>query len=256
MLIAAAAVAVPAIALPGTARATVQHFDYTSFGGGFGQSQFDVLNYASVNGQYMMTSTDTHRPEMVANNNNLAEFYNNFLADYNTQYNSAGGLDAAAEAQAINTYTTNNSTSNGPKPTWLVLNELSASVWPDNTQKGTDYRNWVVATVTALHDTYGYSVVTYAPFSNPANHASDWQALAAKSYIGIENYLSGEQVMNSGTDYASREAWAQAGMHRPRLPTVILAWLPRGCFLAKTLPIPRAEQAMAEPGSPPATGTW
>src|SRR5262245_56347823 len=64
------------------------HFDYTSFDNPntpgtsphFGQAQFNVLNYPSINGNYMMTSTDNHRPEMVAHNNALAEFYN-FLND-------------------------------------------------------------------------------------------------------------------------------------------------------------------------------
>lgn len=194
------------------------HFDYTSFDNPntpgvsphFGQAQFDVLNYPSINGNFMMTSTDNHRPEMTASNNALAEFYNNFLIDYNTQYNSAGGLDAAAEADAINAYTLRNSTNNGPRPSWMILNEISASVWPDTTQKGADYRAWVIAAVTRLHDVYGYDVVTYSPFANPANHASDWQALAAKSYIGVENYLSGEEIWNNGTNYNSRLAWAQA----------------------------------------------
>jgi autotransporter-associated beta strand protein len=196
------------------------HFDYTSFDNPntpganphFGQAQFDVLNYPSINGNYMMTSTDNHRPEMVANNNALAEFYNNFLADYNTQYNSVGGLNAVAEADAIDAYTVKNSTKNGPKPSWMILNEISFSVWPDatNPQKSADYRAWVIATVTRLHDTYGYNVITYAPFETPGSYASDWQALAAKSYIGVENYQSGEEVWNGGHDYASRVAWAQA----------------------------------------------
>src|SRR3954452_16551692 len=96
------------------------HFDYTSFDNAntpganphFGQAQFNVLNYPSINGNYMMTSTDNHRPEMIANNNNLAEFYNNFLAYYNTQYRSTTGLDAAAEADTINAYTGKNSNKN------------------------------------------------------------------------------------------------------------------------------------------------
>jgi autotransporter-associated beta strand protein len=194
------------------------HFDYTSFDNPnspgadphFGQAQFNVLNYPSINGNYMMTSTDNHRPEMVANGNALAEFYNNFLADYNTQYRGSG-LDAVAEADAINAYTVNNSTKNGPRPTWLILNEISASVWPDSTQKGADYRKWVIDVVTRLRDTYGYNVVTYSPFANPSStYAIDWRALAEKSYIGVENYLSGAEVMANGTDYASRVAWAQA----------------------------------------------
>ncbi len=194
------------------------HFDYTSFDNAnspganphFGQAQFNVLNYPSINGNYMMTSTDNHRPEMVAAGNDLAEFYNNFLADYNTQYRSSGGLNAFAEADTINAYVVNNSANNGPRPPWLILNEISASVWPDDTQKGIDYRAWVIGAVTRLHDNYGYNVVTYSPFPNPGAHASDWQTLAAKSYIGVENYLSGVEVMSGGSNYASRLAWAES----------------------------------------------
>ncbi|HWB53520.1 MAG TPA: hypothetical protein VG722_04980, partial [Tepidisphaeraceae bacterium] len=101
------------------ASATDIHFDYTSFDNPnspgadphFGQAQFNVLNYPSIDGNYMMTSTDAHRPQMVANNNALAEFYNFFLVDYNTQL-SGSGLNASAEADAINAYTIKHSTSN------------------------------------------------------------------------------------------------------------------------------------------------
>src|SRR4051812_5623863 len=162
----------------------------------------------------MMTSTDNHRPEMLANNNNLAEFYNNFPrigsasapSDYNKQ-KAAGGLDSVAEADAINSYTVSNSTRNGPRPTYVILNELSPSL----TYSDANYRQWVLDTVTRLNDTYGYNVITYSPFANPASGIdSFWQALASKSNIAIENYLSGEEVMSHGTDYASRLAWAQA----------------------------------------------
>jgi len=187
------------------------HFDYTSFETGFGQAQFDVLNYPSINGNYMMTSTDNHRPEMVANGNNLAQFYNNFLADYNTQHRN-NAIDAIAEADAIHQYTLRNSTKNGPRPTWLILNELSASLWPPNAGPpgNSVYRSWVIDCVTRLHEHYGYDVVTYSPFQNPGANDASWEALAEVSYIGIECYLSGTEVWNSGSDYASRLNWAQA----------------------------------------------
>jgi autotransporter-associated beta strand protein len=195
---------------PTSAIATDAHFDYTSFETGFGQSQFDLLNYPSINGNYMMTSTDNHRPEMVANNNNLAQFYNNFLADYNTQA-QANAIDATAEADAINAYSVKNSAKNGAKPTWAILNEISSSVWQRTDSTGPIYRQWVIDVATRLHDTYGFNVVTYAPFATVSTaRAADWQALAAKSYIGIENYLSGPEVMAGGSDYASRVAWATA----------------------------------------------
>src|SRR5947199_9339293 len=125
-MLSAAALSLAIVRLP-LARATDIHFDYTSFDFAntpghnphFGQAQFNVLNYPSINGNYMMTSTDTHRSEMIDNNNNLAEFYNNFLADYNTQYNGSG-LDAIDEADAIDAYTVKWSTRDGrPKQTWL-----------------------------------------------------------------------------------------------------------------------------------------
>jgi autotransporter-associated beta strand protein len=201
--------AMPALALSPAAFAYDQHFDYTSFETGFQQSHFDILNYPSINGNLMMTSTDNHRAEMNANHNELAQFYNSFLADYNSQYPN---LDAVAEADKINQYSITNSTKlGGSKPQWLILNEISSSVWQDTTQKGIDYRNWLVDCVTRLHDVHGFSVVTFAPFATVGTaRAADWQRVAAKSYIGIENYLSGAEVMNGGSDYASRLAWAQS----------------------------------------------
>ena len=71
------AAAVAAIASCTSAFATDLHFDYIP---SIVQSQIDVLNYPSINGNYMMSSGDGHRAEMLANNNNLAEFYN-FLED-------------------------------------------------------------------------------------------------------------------------------------------------------------------------------
>ncbi|HEX4412207.1 MAG TPA: autotransporter-associated beta strand repeat-containing protein [Lacipirellulaceae bacterium] len=214
MAIAAVASNSPAIEL---------HFDYTSFDNvnspgaspHFGQAQFDVLNYPSINGNYMTTSTDNHRPEMVTNGNDLAQFYNNFLADYNSQ-SHIGAVDAVAEADAINAYTVQNSTHNGAKPSWLVLNEISSSLWQPNpgAPNLNSYRQWVVDCVTRLHDVYGYNLVTYAPFgtvgTSAPNNGASWQAIAAKSYIGIESYLSGAEVMQAGTTYDARLAWAQS----------------------------------------------
>jgi autotransporter-associated beta strand protein len=188
-----------------------QHFDYTSFDTNFKQAQFDVLNYPSVNGNFMMTSTDNHRPEMVANGNALAEFYNNFNADYN--HPTAERRTPADEAAFINTYVLTNSTKNGPRPDWLILNEISASQWQLNPGPPSlsEHRTWVIDTVTLLNDVYGYKVVTYSPYATVGTANSEsWQALAAKSYIGVESYQSGPEVWNSGADYASRLAWAQA----------------------------------------------
>jgi autotransporter-associated beta strand protein len=199
------------VSLPITARAYDLNFEYTSFEATFGQAQFDVLNYASKNGNYMMTSTDNHRPEMVANGNALAEFYNNFNADYN--HPTAERRTPAEEAAHINAYTLNNSTNNGPRPDWLILNEISPSQWQLNpgAPSLSEHRTWVIDTVTLLHDQYGYNVITYSPYQQLGTtaNAPSWQALAAKSYIAIEAYLSGPEVMAGGSDYASRVAYAK-----------------------------------------------
>ena len=199
------------LTLSHSAPAYDSHFDYTAFGSTFGQSQLDVLNYPSMNGNYMMTSGDTHRPEMVANGNALAEFYNNFNADYN--HPTAERRTPTAEAAFINTYTLNNSANNGARPEWLILNEISSSQWQLNpgAPSLSEHRTWVIDTVTLLNDVYGYKVITYSPYQKLGTtaNAPSWQALAAKSYIAIEAYLSGPEVMTGGTDYASRVAYAQ-----------------------------------------------
>ena len=193
---------------PSLAHAYDQHFDYTSFETGFQQAQFNVLNYPSINGNYMMTSTDNHRPEMVANNNALAEFYNNWLADYNKTPKPT----AAQEADAINTYTINNSARNGPRPNWLILNELSSSLWSANPGPSniSTYRTWVMDCVRRLRDVHGYNVVALAPFQNPGYNDESWQELSAMAYVGAEIYLSGTEVWNSGADNTARYNWARS----------------------------------------------
>jgi autotransporter-associated beta strand protein len=188
-------------------------FDYTSFGSTFGQSQFDVLNYPGINGRYMNTSTDNHRGEMVANNNELAQFYNSLTDRYVEQTVKNG----AAAADVIHQYTINNSYDEAydpPRPKWIVLNEISPSLWSANqgSPSLSTYRTWLIDCVTRLTAHHGYNVVTLAPFQNPAQNNASWQALSgiANSYIGIECYLSGTEVWNSGADNAARLAWAQA----------------------------------------------
>jgi hypothetical protein len=108
------------LATSNAAPAYDQHFDYTSFenspGKHFQQAQFDVLNYPSINGNYMMTSTDNHRPEMVANGNALAQFYNPYCCATGSDYLDDPRPTAIEEADRIHAYTINNSTNNGVRP--------------------------------------------------------------------------------------------------------------------------------------------
>ncbi|HVT27554.1 MAG TPA: hypothetical protein VHE81_06000, partial [Lacipirellulaceae bacterium] len=189
------------------------HFDYTSFGSTFGQSQLNVLNYPSINGNYMMTSGDNHRPEMVANGNELAEFYNWFCCSTGSDYLKSPRPTAQEEADAIDAYVKKNSPSiHGTHP-WLILNELSPSLWQQNPGDPSlsEFRTWAIDAITRLNDVYGYKVITYAPYQQlmTTANAPSWQALAAKSYIAIEAYLDGNEVWNSGSTYAQRVAYAQ-----------------------------------------------
>src|SRR5207253_373067 len=85
-------------------------------------------------------------------------------------------------------------TTTGTKTTWIALNELSPSLWPNDA----NYRAWVIAICSRLHNTYGHSLLVYAPFPNPGAHASDWAALSAQAYVVAEVYLTGAAVNASG----------------------------------------------------------
>jgi autotransporter-associated beta strand protein len=188
----------------------------------FGDAQFAVLNYPSINGIYMDMGSDSSRSLITAANNDLMQQYNNFLTDYNTQPN------ASAEADAIYNYSITHSTSNGPRPHWVFLNEIGAdysspptgtgSNWYNTGTAGATYRKWVIDAVTRLHDVYNFDIVVASPGRtalrvqqsgyNP--FASDWQTLASKAIIYVETFVSGPDVMNSGSNYASRLNWVKS----------------------------------------------
>lgn len=148
------------------------------------QAQFDALNFPSLNGHYIAMGSDTYRTNLLANGNLLAIYYNDFDSDWNP------GTNATQEAATIDQYSTSLFTSTGPRPNWIVLNEISADQWPTNQT----YRTWVEDVVHMLRVNYGYTVIVYAPFSNPGNNSSDWQALSSDACIAVENYLSGQQI--------------------------------------------------------------
>ena len=181
-----------------------------------------MLNYPSINGIYMDMGSDGSRSLITAANNDLMQQYNNFSTDYNTQPN------ASAEADKIYNYSITNSTSNGPRPHWVFLNEIGAnysspptgtgSNWYNTGTAGATYRKWVIDVVTRLHDVYNFDIVVASPGRtalkvqqsgyNP--FASDWQTLASKAIIYVETFVSGPDVMNSGSDYASRLNWVKS----------------------------------------------
>ncbi len=148
------------------------------------QTQFDHLNFPSLNGHYIAMGSDTYRSELQSNGNVLAIYYNNFDTDW-----TASTSDQMAAT--IDQYSTSLFTNTGPRPNWVVLNEISSGTWPTNQA----YRTWVENVVHTLRTTYGYSVIIYAPFANPANNSADWQAVAADAYIAVENYLTGQEIL-------------------------------------------------------------
>lgn len=165
-----------------------QRFDYALFccgcsGSSFCQTHFDHLNWVSPNGHYLATTTDNHISEVTANGNALTAYWN----DLNTGWTTTPASD---QADTIHAWVQANFSSPGPAPTWLQLNEISAGTWPGNQT----YRTWVHDVCARLKNTYGYNVILFSPFGNPASNDADWQAVSQVAYIGVEYYLSGEEV--------------------------------------------------------------
>jgi hypothetical protein len=151
------------------------------------QSQFDHLNWVSTNGHFLAMGSDAHRPEVNANGNFLSAYIN----DLNTGYGSVTG---ATRADQIRNQIVANYTSNGVTPSWVVLNEISAGLWPDTSA----YRAWVIAVCNRLKNTYGHTVIVCSPFPNPGQNNADWTSLSNYAYIGVERYLSGQEVNANG----------------------------------------------------------
>ncbi len=149
------------------------------------QSQFDHLNFPATNGHFIAMGSDAHRLELATNGNALAIYYDTLNVGSSTN-------SADQQASNINYYAVSGFTSLGPRPDWIVLNEISSGNWPSDAT----YRAWVRGVIHALKATYGYNVIIYSPFPNPGANGADWQALANDAYIGIENYLSGAEIQS------------------------------------------------------------
>lgn len=139
--------------------------------------------------------SDVHRSEVNGNGNFLSVYYNTLNSGY-------GSMTGAAKADDIeNNYILPNFTVTGVRPSWVILNELSAGSWPSDA----NYRAWVRAVVTRLHGYYGHTVIVCSPFPNPGNNSADWQGLANECYIATETYLSGQDINASGNSVS----WCQ-----------------------------------------------
>ncbi len=149
----------------------------------FSNDHFDALNVPSANGRFLALTTDAQRLKIAAQGNVLAVYHNSLNDGWTTN-------TPAESAAKFNQYALNNHTSTGPRPDWIVLNEISSSQW----QNSSDYRDWLVEVVRLLRQTYAFNVVVYAPFSNPGNSSTWWTALSSNAYVAAEVYLSGAEI--------------------------------------------------------------
>ena len=145
------------------------------------------MNWPATNGHYLAMGSDGHRSEITDRGNDLAIYYDVFN-------DGAEKLTAAEKAATIENYAQSRFTRTGPRPQWLILNEISAGKWPMDAA----YRKWAADVVSTLHTKYNFSVVLCAPFQRPGAHAEDWRAVAANANIGIECYLSGKAIRDHG----------------------------------------------------------
>jgi hypothetical protein len=159
------------------------------------QAQFNALNFVTTNGHVICMGSDAHRAELNGNGNFLAAYYNNLSGLYGT-------YSGTAAADQIENYVIANFTNTGVKTTWVVINEISFSLWPNNS----DYRAWLRTCMARLHGTYGHSVILFSPFGAPVANGADWQPLSGNAYIGIERYLSGATV----NSHANSVSWCQS----------------------------------------------
>jgi dockerin type I repeat protein len=153
-------------------------------------SMFAVHNTPEPGGYLFMMGSDAHRLELSAQGNTLGTYYNSFnsdqqIADPNIM------IQRIQASWCVKMFT---SVGSGLTPTWISLNEISASLWPSSQQ----YRDWVKTVAHTLHVTYGHEVIIFSPFANPNANSADWKALSKDAYIGVENYLSGYEMESHG----------------------------------------------------------
>jgi hypothetical protein len=106
-------------------------------------------------------------------------------------------------------------------PTWFVLNEISAGTWPSNAS----YREFVVDFAAEMDLVWGKNVLIASPFDAPASNAASWAALAEHAWIGVESYLSGQEINATGNQVVwcedqyqtSKDAYTSKGVPADRL---------------------------------------
>lgn len=173
------------------------------------QNLFDALDVGPPH--YMAMGSDDHRNEILGAGNELAVY----VDDLNTNW-----MDGA-EARAADVIADAEANFQCGVPTWFVLNEISAGTWPGNAS----YRQFVVDFATEMDLVWGKNVLIASPFSAPGANAASWAALAEHAWIGVESYLSGQEINATGNQVVwceqqyqtSKDAYTSKGVPEDRL---------------------------------------
>jgi hypothetical protein len=180
----------------------------------FCTNQFNSMNWRTTNGHFLCMGTDSRRAEINGQGNFMAAYYNDLTGLYGT-------YTGAQAADQIEQYVLTNFTNTGVKTKWVILNEISGSLWPSSA----DYRAWLRTCIARLNNVYAHEIVLFSPFGNPGANGADWVPLSANCYIAIEKYLSGAAVNASGNSVewcrqqyqASKNAYTALGVNAGRL---------------------------------------
>src|SRR4051794_37904832 len=209
------------LAFPGLSPATDLHFDYVPQQNAgtpganphFGLNQLNVLNYPSINGNYMAVTGTLTGPQITAAGNTSVIWYDSFNKNEFPTYTAtqeAAKIDNYAKAQNANV-----------RPGWVVLNELSSGM-QDTTSTGDSYRQWATDLMSQLHSApYSYNILLLSQKGSLSTSAdgpyqSTWQSLASNAYIGIEEYLGAPSIINNHPDYTSRFNFAKGAYQRSK----------------------------------------
>ncbi len=158
---------------------------------------WDALNnYTTGGGHYMALGTDALKSTVNAKGNYCAEDWELFNADY---------PDWVGRAWEYADHIVTATQGNWPSgiPTWFLLNEISASRWPNDSA----YRQWCIQVCYRLNSYHGRSVCLFVPFQTLSSNNADWQSLTNWAFVGDECYLSGEEIRDNGGGYST--SWCQ-----------------------------------------------
>lgn len=182
-------------------RFDVATYDQTNYNlSYFSDAQLATLNFPSVNGHMINMGSDAHQATLNAQGNTLGIYYNQFntLTGGTPLYSADPNPHDAAET--IQSWI-NQHFGSANQGDWLVLNEISSSLWNSSTA----YQSWVVNVIAQLKNGDNsdpanpipahQGVIIYAPFANPAGAArANWQLITQNAYIGDECYVNGQTV--------------------------------------------------------------